>query len=156
MLDRLALTGLIALALPAHAAAESLRAEKLWVREAPPVARVLAAYGRLCNDTDREIVIQGVAAEDFARAEVHRTVESEGRTSMQHLPTLAVAANECIALEPGGLHVMLFDPAEPLQAGDTVTFIFSLSGQEPVIIKAPVERQQDRRDGHHGGHGHEH
>lgn len=155
MIARLALTGLLATALPAQAA-EPLRAERLWVREAPPVAKVLAAYGRLCNDTDADIVIEGVAAEGFARAEVHRTVEKDGRTSMRHLRSLTVSANDCVALEPGGLHVMLFDPAGPLRAGDTVSFIFSLAGRDPVTLTAPVERQQDHHDHHQHGHGHEH
>jgi copper(I)-binding protein len=151
---------LACVALPFAAAAGAaetenpLRVENLWIREAPPVARVLAAYGRFCNDGAETVSIASVSSTVFERIEMHETVETGGRVSMRRLESVTVGPEECLDFVPGGRHFMLFGPEHPLRAGSEValTFVFA-TGQEQAVT-VPVRRQQN--DNSHGHHAHEH
>ncbi|HXG29880.1 MAG TPA: copper chaperone PCu(A)C [Nevskiales bacterium] len=116
-----------------------LRVEDPWVREAPPGAEVQAAYMTLVNDGGRELILTGVAAPAFARAEFHRMWFEGDRMRMEPLPTLAVPAHGRVALEPGGDHVMLYKPDQRLRPGDTVHLRLQC-GEGKTFVEAPVRR----------------
>ena len=86
-----------------------------WIREAPPATSVLAAYMIIKNDSETDQQITGMESQDFRSAEIHRTVVEDGVAKMLPVTTLSVAAGDSVSLEPGGLHVMLFDPQRPLR-----------------------------------------
>jgi copper(I)-binding protein len=56
---------------------------------------------------------------------------------MRPVSTLHVGADEIVAFEPGGLHVMLFGLKQPLLTGQTfqVELGFELSGKQKVTVK---------------------
>jgi copper(I)-binding protein len=112
-----------------------------WVREAPPSARVLAAYMSIKNTSGSTITIVGISSPEFESAELHRTVINEGMASMQHIKLLDIPVNGSIKLEPGGLHLMLFNPQHALSAGDSVTLTIHLSNGTRMAVTAPVVRQ---------------
>ena len=124
----------------AHAT-DTLEITHPWVREAPPSARVLAAYMSIKNTSESTITINGISSPEFESAELHRTVINEGMASMQHIKKLDVPANGSIKLEPGGLHLMLFNPQRALSAGDRVTLTIHLSNGTRMAVTAPVVRQ---------------
>ncbi len=124
----------------AHAT-DTLEITHPWVREAPPSARVLAAYMSIKNTSESTITINGISSPEFESAELHRTVINEGMASMQHIKKLDVPANGSIKLEPGGLHLMLFNPQRALSAGDSVTLTIHLSNGTRMAVTAPVVRQ---------------
>ena len=99
-------------------ACPDLAVEQAWIREAPPGA-MSAAYARLTNKGKRPLVVDGARSPDFGGAGLHRTVVTDGIARMRE-GTLEIAAGASAMLEPGGWHLMLFDPARPLKAGDTV------------------------------------
>ena len=134
----------------AHAT-ETLDITHPWVREAPPSARVLAAYMSIKNTGGSSITIVGMSSTEFESAELHRTVIHEGVASMQHIKHLEVPANGSIKLEPGGLHLMLFNPHHALSAGDSVTLTIHLGNGTCMTVSAPVVRQtfDDHSQHHH-------
>jgi copper(I)-binding protein len=134
----------------AHAT-ETLDITHPWVREAPPSARVLAAYMSIKNSTESTITINEISSTEFESAELHRTVIHEGIASMQHIKHLEVPANGSIKLEPGGLHLMLINPQQTLTAGDNVTLMIHLSNGTCMTVTAPVVRQtfDDHSQHHH-------
>ena len=134
----------------AHAT-ETLDITHPWVREAPPSARVLAAYMSIKNTGESSITITGISSTEFESAELHRTVIHEGVASMQHIKHLEVPANGSIKLEPGGLHLMLFNPHHALSAGDSVTLTIHQGNDTCMTVTAPVVRQtlDDHSEHHH-------
>lgn len=60
-----------------------------------------------------------------------------GAMTMQQVSSVAIAAGETVAFEPGGYHVMLMGLIEPLQVGQTfeVTLTFENAGEIVVIAE---------------------
>jgi copper(I)-binding protein len=129
------LTGLGTLAAQAGG---GLAAEDAWVPEAPPVARVMAAYMQLVNGGAQEAVVVGATSSDFGHIEMHRTVERDGVARMVAEPELAVPAGGSVKLERGGLHLMLMEPKRALRAGDTVEIGLQLRDGSTVKAVAAV------------------
>ena len=130
-------------------AASTLEITHPWVREAPPSARVLAAYMSIKNPGDSAITINGISSPDFEYAEIHRTVINDGVARMLHIKQLDVPANGIIRLEPGGLHLMLFNPKRMLAEGDTITLTIHLGNETCMTVSTPVVRQDDDHSRHH-------
>ena len=123
---------------PAWACPE-LAIEDPWIREAPPGA-MSVAYARLHNRGKGPIVIDGARSEAFGGAGLHQTVIDEGGMARMREGTLAIAPGARAALEPGGWHLMLFDPARILKAGDVVQVTLTCgkdSRTVPFTVKAP-------------------
>ncbi|MGB5440598.1 MAG: copper chaperone PCu(A)C [Gammaproteobacteria bacterium] len=134
---------LTALCLCTAATAATLDISHAWVREAPPASKVLAAYMAIRNPGDAVISISGISSPDFESAELHRTVVSEGMARMLHIKQLEIPAKGTVMLEPGGLHLMLFNPSRPLAAGDRVTLTLHLSNDICLTLDTPVIRRAD-------------
>lgn len=100
-------------------ACPDLAVEQAWIREAPPGA-MSAAYARLTNRGKRPLAVDGARSPDFGGAGLHRTVVDDSGIARMREGTLEIAPGASAMLEPGGWHLMLFDPARPLKAGDTV------------------------------------
>lgn len=114
------LTVLLAMLASAGAhACPGLVVEDAWIREAPPGA-MSAAYAKLTNRGKRPLTLDGARGEAFGGAGLHRTILVDGMARMRE-GTLGIAPGASAALEPGGWHLMLFDPARILKAGDVVT-----------------------------------
>ena len=120
-----------------------------WIREAPPAARVMAGYLTMINAGDTPITVTSISSPDFEGAEIHRTVIEEGVARMLPVSQLEIPANSPLKLEPGGLHLMLFDPRRPLPEGETVTLIIHRSNGSEVTVTAPVIRKTGEDHSHH-------
>jgi copper(I)-binding protein len=92
-----------------------------WIREAPPVAPVRAGYVELVNGGAVEMVVTGADSPAFGAVEIHEMIADEdGAMRMRPVPRLSVPAGASVALKPGGLHLMLFRPQQPLAPGQSV------------------------------------
>lgn len=120
-----------------------------WVREAPPTSRVLAAYMRIINLTEGDLTVTGITSPDFEAADLHRTIVEDGVARMLPVPELTIPAGGSITLEPGGLHLMLFDPVRPLQQGDSVTLVLHRSDDICITLSVPVLRGTGAEHVHH-------
>ena len=123
--------------------------ETPWVREAPPASTVLAAYMVLKNTADTPRTITRIDSPDFRDAQIHRTVVEDGVAKMLPVEQLQLPASGSVTLEPGGLHLMLFDPQRPLRDGDSIILIIHASDGDSITVHAPVVRKT-------GGHDHSH
>jgi len=121
------------------AACPELAVENAWIREAPPGA-MSAAYARLVNRGKRVLVVDGAHSRDFGGAGLHRTFLDESGISRMREGRLEIAPGASALLEPGGWHLMLFDPARLLKAGDTVPLSLTCGKSErefAFTVKAP-------------------
>jgi copper(I)-binding protein len=64
--------------------------------------------------------------------------DGSGMMSMQEVESVAIAAGETVALEPGGYHIMLLELAEDLVVGDTVEVELSFESGATQRVTAEV------------------
>lgn len=133
-------------------AAPAIQVEDAWIPEAPPVAPVQAGYMSVHNTGAEPALILGARSPQFGRIEIHRTEVNGGMARMVAIDALAVGAGETVALEPGGLHLMLFESRSALRSGDTVPLVLQLEGGTEVEVQAEVRSRPAHMP--HGGHEH--
>ena len=107
--------------------ASEMTVENAWVREAPPVSRVQAAYATLKNNQPTEIKLVSANSPAFKKIEFHKTISENGLTKMQQQESIVIPAQSKAMLEPEGLHMMLFNPVTPLRAGEKINIHFKFS-----------------------------
>jgi len=145
-----ALTLVLLLAGVSLANADSeLQVTEPWVREAPPTSRVSAGYLKLVNNRENKVTVTAISSPDFENAEIHRTVIEDGIARMLPVKQLDVPASSQLSLEPGGLHLMLFEPHRSLAEGETVTLVIHLENGNQMTILAPVIRKTGEDHSHH-------
>jgi len=113
---------------------------KVWIAEAPPVSRVLAAYMKIENHTNHDIKVSSATSSSFSSTAFHKTIFEDGMAKMRHQDSLIIPANGSLELKRGGLHMMLFNPVTPLHAGDSVSFSFELDNQNTITVNAGVKK----------------
>ncbi len=111
------------LPLTAWAANDPLTVSNAWIKQLPPVVPVRAGYVTLVNTSDRPLRLVAVSGEDFARVELHETELVDGTMRMLQRDAFEIPARGTLELKPGGKHLMLFDPARPLTAGDSTELL---------------------------------
>ncbi|WP_455208464.1 copper chaperone PCu(A)C [Kaarinaea lacus] len=127
-----------------------------WVREAPPSATVLAAYMTIENHTDKDKVLTSVTSSVFNKIEMHKTVNKDGMASMEQQKELTIAAESEVKLEPGGFHLMLFNPAKQLKVGDDISFTLKFASGSTSIVNATVKKAMGSSEHHHHSEQDEH
>ena len=128
---------------------DSLEIDDAWIAEAPPVSKVMAAYMEIENETpaDRQAVALQCSA--FERAEFHRSIDKDGIASMEHLTVLEIPANSELELRPGGFHIMLFNPARRLLAGDTTDCSMKFDNGTSINFELEVKKASTEDHSHH-------
>ena len=116
--------------LPAWAACDGLQIENAWIRSAPPGASMMAGYALVKNSGKTARTLRDVSSKDFEAIEIHKTTVEMGVSKMQYLETVPVAAGDTARFEPGGMHLMMFNPKRALKAGDTLELAFSCGGKK--------------------------
>lgn len=111
--------------------------ERPWARATPPGVQIGAAYAVIRNKGQADRLLK-VTTPVSARVEVHKTTQVDGRMQMRPVTTLDLPAGGNLTFGPGGLHLMLVDLKQPLQAGTQVplTFVFEKTG--PIAVQAAV------------------
>ncbi len=152
MKQLIALLALLGIASTSWAAPQhGIEAHDPWVREAPPGAKVLAAYLQLHNHGSTLQTLISVDAPAFARVELHRTADMGGMASMAGMSQVMIPGHGKVAFEPGSLHIMLIDPISPLVAGDNVHIILHFKDGSSLPIDAEVRRDIIGGKAHHHG-----
>ena len=91
-----------------------------YVRGLPPGQPTTAAFMRLVNTGDKDIVVTGAASSDARTAEIHSHKHHHGMMSMEKVDQVVVPANGEFVLAPGQYHLMLINLTAPLREGDQV------------------------------------
>jgi len=112
-----------------------------WIREAPPVAKMLAAYMTISNNSTRTVQFESASSADFEMVEIHRTKTHEGMSRMIKQSSLQIDGGKNVMLEPLGYHLMLMRPKRYFQAGDNVILELHFNNGEAVSVTAVVRKQ---------------
>ena len=123
------------------AAQPDIQIENAWVREAPPSARMLAAYMTLKNPADQDQVLVEVQSPAFSHVMLHRSKVIDGVARMIHLDEVVIPAGGSVQLEPGGLHLMMPAPETRLSAGDRVPLVLLFADGNQIEVQAEVRKK---------------
>lgn len=115
-----------------------LTVEAAWARATPPGAPTGAAYFVVDNpgDGDRLVSVSTPVAE---RAELHRSVEAEGSSRMEHLSEVDIPAGDRVRFAPRGYHVMLMELGAPLDEGARFPLTLSFERAGDMTVEVEVE-----------------
>lgn len=109
-----------------------------WVRWLP--ANLPAAgYATLRNDGDEPVKLTGADSSDYGMAMLHRSMQQNGKDTMQMVDTLTIPAHSTVKLAPGGYHLMLMNARRPIKPGDTVHIALHFADGETLQATLPVK-----------------
>lgn len=149
---------------------EVVAVDHAWIRLPPSAAPVAAGYLRLINHGDVDDRLVAVRSDAAATVEIHEMTMDGGVMRMRALPAgVPMPAGEIVALEPGGLHLMLQQPRAGLAAGQRIaaTLVFEQAGERVVefevrdatavvpvdpVHAAPMDEGTDAGADPHAGH----
>ena len=97
-----------------------------WVRSAPPGMPMAAGFGEIVNACGAPVTITGATSPAFGDVSLHETTDVDGVSRMRAVPALEVPADGATRLAPGGLHLMLSEPAADIAPGDRVVIDLAL------------------------------
>ncbi len=134
---------------PSIAETENITVNEAWVRPAFFEGGTGAAYMTITNNTDTDDRLIGASVDFAGTVELHETsmMSSDSMDDMEDMAMMApvtdvpVASGETVALESGGLHIMLMDIQEIPEVGETVpvTLMFEEAGE--IVVEAEVREE---------------
>lgn len=123
-----------------------------WAPVTPIGGRVAAGYLTLKNSGQTEDKLIGFSSPSAKTVELHEMLEEGGMMKMQAKPELTLKAGEEVSLAPGGLHLMLMEPALPFENGQELplTLTFEKAGKVDVklLVRPRVAAAAPEHDGH--------
>lgn len=115
-----------------------------WVRANVPGQSVGAAYMTLNSPQDSTLVY--IESPVAGTVEIHSMTMNNNVMKMRKLEELPLKAGKAEKLAPGGFHLMLFDLAKPLKAGDKANFTLCFKDKSGnithQIVTLPVKETQ--------------
>ncbi|MEE2023302.1 MULTISPECIES: copper chaperone PCu(A)C [Alkalimonas] len=99
----------------------SIEADDVLVRVPMPGRTVTAGYLTLRNNSTQMRQLVAVQSDAFNRIELHTHTHVDGMMRMVQVDAIDIAAAGETVLQPGGLHLMLFEPTTSLEENELVT-----------------------------------
>ena len=120
-----------------HAAECLPIAKAAWVRLPPVAMPMMAGFVRIENPCTAPVSIVGAESLAFDDVSLHETREENGVSRMREVATLPIAPGKAAELKPGGLHLMLHGPYQPLAAGEKPVITLKLADGRalPVVFE---------------------
>lgn len=148
MTMRLILPALTAILLTAAAALSFARGEEAvvgaiavteaWARATPPGADVGAAYVTVENRGASEERLVGVSSPVAESVMIHETGEENGVARMRPLDAPVIPAGDTLAMQPGGVHIMLMGLLQPLKEGESIPLTLEFGSAGAVTLEVEV------------------
>jgi copper(I)-binding protein len=138
------------LAAPTLAAsvADQVTVNDPYVRAVPPVVKTSAAFMQLQNTGDAEYFLVDASTPAAGAVELHMHTNDDGVMRMRRIPHMHLPAGQTVSLQPGGLHIMLFDLQVPMNEGVGIPILLKFNDGSQKQITAQVRRVQHSMKGH--------
>ncbi len=130
---------MLLLILPGSAVAE-LDIHDAWIKNLPPAVPVRAGYMTIRNTQAHAVSIIAIRSDAFASVEIHRTIAQDGMMRMESVPTLVIEPDSSVQLAPGGLHLMMMNPAESTKPGDVLKIVIELDDGSAQSLTMTVKK----------------
>lgn len=130
-----------------------------WARALPAGLPNGAAYLTLSNHGDTPISLVAASSTVADRLEFHATKHQGDTASMHAMDGIEIPPHHDVALEPGGMHLMLIGLTTPMNEGTQFTVTLTFDDGSEQDVQFPVQR--DHTDHSAGGadgdmHQHDH
>jgi copper(I)-binding protein len=99
-----------------------------------------AGYGKLRNDCARPVAVVAARSPLYADVSLHETVQVDGVSRMREVERLGIGPGKEIVLQPGGLHLMLMQPAGELELDQKVPLRLLLADGDSLEVELQVRR----------------
>lgn len=109
---------LLSAVLAAPAFAADVKVENAWVRAPAPGQAVVGGFMDITSAKDAKLLSASTPV--AGATELHEMSMKDGVMIMRAVRNIALPQGQVVKLEPGGLHLMLFDLKKQLKAGDKV------------------------------------
>ena len=120
---------------------DQLSVREAWVAEALPGQSMTAAYMIIANEGDVDEELLSMDSEIAENVELH-TMEQQGEMMrMRRVDSIVIGAGDEVALEPGGLHIMLIGLTREINAGDTVESKLTFESKKNLTVSAPIKKR---------------
>lgn len=124
--------------------------QNTYIIAAPPGVETMAAYLTVVNSGKQDRKIVRIDSHQFDSAEIHRSTVEAGVARMEKLDILQVPAKSKVELSPGGLHVMLIGPKQPVLPGELVILrLEEADGTEHNLAIKVIFTAADREEHDH-------
>lgn len=106
----------------------------------PIAGRDLTMGGLTLSVEGGDVNLTGASSPSFGTIELHTMSMTDGRMQMRQVESFAVTESEALELKRGGNHLMMFDVAEGVMAGETVDITLNLDADgEPMTLVVEAE-----------------
>ena len=119
--------------------ADDVIVENPFAREVPPGAPASASFMTLTNKSGADINVIQADSSVSNVVELHTHTNDNGVMRMRKIPKITVPANASTELKPGGLHIMLIEPHQPLKMGQTVNVTLKFEDGSSKDVAMPVK-----------------
>ena len=96
-----------------------------------------AVYFAIHSSAAEELV--GISSDVAEAVEMHESKMSGDVMEMRQLQSVPLGAREEMIFEPGGLHVMLVNLKQDLNAGDEIDITLHFKNYQDIPLRVPVQ-----------------
>ena len=115
---------------------ESMEVQDAWTRPATRGGNG-AVYFTIRSSAAEELV--GVSSDVAEAVEMHESKMSGDVMEMRQVQAVPLGAGEEMIFEPGGLHVMLVNLRQDLNAGDEIDITLHFKNYHDIPLRVPVQ-----------------
>lgn len=112
---------------------------------APVKGNPAAIYMDIAYSADKPIALSGAEVEGAKEAEIHATMEWDGKMEMNKANPIAMKNGDKVSFVPGEMHIMVFEPSAGWKSGDTVKASLKLAGARTHNFEATVQGAGEER-----------
>lgn len=132
--------------------AGTLTVSDAYVRASLPGTKITSAYMVIANPNQEVISLTQVTSPISERVEIHEHAMVDGMMKMRELDAIAIQAQSSVILQPGGLHLMIFDLNSPLKPEQSIELTLHFSDKTEQTIQVPVQAIKPKTHHHHHQH----
>ncbi len=142
LVSSLLITPFLTLNVSAEGMADKITINDPYVRAVPPMVKTTAAFMQIQNSDEVERLVVDAATPAAGAVELHMHTNDDGVMRMRRIPHIHLPPGETVALQPGGLHIMLFDLVAPAKPGDELPITLTFQDGSTKSISAIVRTVQ--------------
>jgi len=98
-----------------------------WIKQLPASIPVRAGYLKIDNPDKLAHRINSISSPAFESVEIHESKLVGDVLSMVELDDIELPAGQGVELRPGGKHMMLMAPLQPLNIGDMIEIVINFA-----------------------------
>lgn len=131
--------------LSACAPKEGIDVRDAWMRAAAQGENG-AVYLTVQNYSETADALVGASTDVAEAVELHESELVNDVMQMQMLESVQLAPDMPVEFAPGGLHIMLVNLAQALEAGDTIEITLQFQNAPDIALNVPVQIGPDHSD----------